>query len=50
MLVELVQGGELFSVMHPGADLCCLPAQVKFYMAIADAPSICTAASTCFEI
>jgi hypothetical protein len=50
MLLELVQ--ELFSVMHPGADLCCLPeAQVKFYaMAIADALSICTAASTCFEI
>jgi protein kinase A len=39
MLIELVQGGELFSVMHPGAECCCLPeAQVKFYaMAIADA-------------
>jgi cAMP-dependent protein kinase regulator len=39
MLLELVQGGELFSVMHPGAEFCCLPeAQVKFYaMAIADA-------------
>jgi protein kinase A len=39
LLLELVQGGELFSVMHPGAEFCCLPeAQVKFYaMAIADA-------------
>jgi CRP-like cAMP-binding protein len=39
MLLELVQGGELFSVMHPGAEFRCLPeAQVKFYaMAIADA-------------
>jgi protein kinase A len=41
MLLELVQGGELFSVMHPGADLC-FPArrrssstwllQMRFYM------------------
>jgi serine/threonine protein kinase/CRP-like cAMP-binding protein len=39
MLLELVQGGELFSVMHPNAEFCCLPeAQVKFYaLAIADA-------------
>jgi protein kinase A len=39
MLLELVQGGELFSVMHPGSEFCWLPeAQVKFYaIAIADA-------------
>jgi cAMP-dependent protein kinase regulator len=39
MLLELVQGGELFSVMHPDNDFCRLPeTQVKFYaMAIADA-------------
>jgi CRP-like cAMP-binding protein len=39
MLLELVQGGELFSVMHPDAEFRCLPeAQVKFYaLAIVDA-------------
>jgi cAMP-dependent protein kinase regulator len=39
MLLDLVQGGELFSLMHPDAEFRCLPeAQVKFYaMAIADA-------------